>query len=131
MVSIVGVGMAEARRQRRATWRRRRRLAACKEARLTACASPHPSLAMSSRSKRQKASLSEAQVLAAVDGQREWILAHAATVSTSQVLQRAAQALGLTSAAPLQPHRRAAKQRALHVLEQQARGRLLLPEARM
>ncbi len=80
---------------------------------------------MSRRSKRQRAahepSVSEEQVLAAVDGLKDHILHRAATVTTAEVLQQAAQALGLSSTAPLQPHRHAAKRRALELLEEQAR----------
>lgn len=62
------------------------------------------------------------QVLAAVQGRRQHILQHAATVSTSQLLQWAADDLGLPSTAPLRPHRRAAAQLALEMLEEQVGG---------
>lgn len=59
------------------------------------------------------------QVLAAVDACRAAILEHAATVSTSQVLELCRQQLGLPDVAPLRPHRQAAKERALQLLEAQ------------
>ena len=61
------------------------------------------------------------QVLAAVDACRAAILEHAATVSTSQVLELCRQQLGLPDLAPLRPYRQAAKERALQLMEAQVR----------
>ncbi|KAL4422855.1 hypothetical protein ABPG75_009052 [Micractinium tetrahymenae] len=77
--------------------------------------------------------LSEAAVLAAVEARRADILHHAATVSTAMLLGWLRQDLGLhseASAAALHSLRAAIKQRALELLEEQARRAFVMPSCR-